>query len=82
MSTEFDEKCVEKAFSMKEIVQNSFNYLHDINLLFDFASSSSNPTKNKKNTPVLRKKGFELLSNLGLLKNQQENIPHATWIAS
>ena len=68
MSPEFAEKCVEKVLSMKEIVQISFNYLHDTNLLFDVVSSSKNPKKNKKSTPMLRKEGFEFLSNLGLLK--------------
>jgi len=53
---------------MEKLVQNSFNSLHNINLLFNLVWNSNNSMKNKKSTPVLRKEGFELLNNLELLK--------------
>ena len=65
MSTKFSKKCVDKASSMKETVESRFNSLHDTHALFDFASiNSNNQKKSKKITPVLRKEGFEFLSNL------------------
>jgi len=53
---------------MEKLVQNNFNSLHNINLLFNLVWNSNNSMKNKKSTPVLRKEGFELLNNLELLK--------------
>jgi len=53
---------------MEKLVQNNFNSLHNIKLLFNLVWNSNNSMKNKKSTPVLRKEGFELLNNLELLK--------------
>ena len=68
MSTELASKCVDKALRMQEKVKNNFNDLHDINLLFDFSVKTENSKKNKKTIPILKKEGFELLSEFGLLK--------------
>ena len=53
---------------MEKLVQNNFNSLHNINLLFNLVWNSNNSMKNKKSTPVLKKEGFKLLNNLELLK--------------
>ena len=52
---------------MKEAVEKNLNSLHNINMLFEFESSSNNPKKTKKSIPILWKEGFKLLSNLWLL---------------